>query len=338
MKHINLSVVRSPLQAFNCIEANKRFSEQNSAYLLVLFRKDVDRELINQVIGASDFVWDRIIYCDIRSNLQQFLTVLSLLMKLRQVNYCFIGDTTHIINLLINSIAVEKIVKIDDGASTYRDAIWIATKLFRTQNRHQQPIPAPIRITDRLLRLGPLFWEKTSFFTIYDSIKRNTGDLEVIHNDYRFFKQQIVDLPIKKEIFFIGSDIKRYVLKEEDRFEFYLSAVARYYQGKNWTYILHRKENENLNQRNFMEEMARKYNFKLRVFDRIIEQEILHQGWQPQEIATFFSSAIDSLVAIYHPVATVFKLRAEDVRETSQFALNEMHRNYRELNLNIVEI
>lgn len=338
MKQINLSVVRSPLQAFNCIEANKRFSERDSAYLLVLFRKDIDRELIDQVIGASDFLWERVFYCDIRSNIKQLLTVLSLMAKLKRVNYCFIGDTTHIINILINSITVEKVVKIDDGASTYRDAIWIATKLFRTQNRHQQPIPALIRITDRLLRLGPLFWEKTSFFTLYESIKKNTGNLEVIHNDYRYFKRQIVNLPIKTEIFFIGCDIKRYVLKEEDRFEFYLSAVARHYQGRDWTYILHRKENENVTQRNFMEEMAGKYGFKVRVFDRIIEQEILHQGWQPKEIATFFSSALDSLVAIYHPVATVFKLRAEDVKETSQFALSEMHRNYREMSLNIVEI
>lgn len=338
MVNSSIFIVRSPLQLFNCVEASKRYDDCGMKILLILARKKVDKELMEQVVAGSDAVWDEVIYGDIRSNLKQVGLILSLLRRHGRIKYCFLGDATQIVNIYINSVKPEQVVIIDDGASTYQRAKMASSGNYLVKSRHQEDIPKLKQLINRVLRLGPDFFGRASFFTMYPRIREYSKDLRIVHNDYRFFRERVASLPVSREIFFIGCDIKRYVLKNPERFEFYLAAVAKHYHGRNWSYVLHRKENESESQRQFMAEMAQKYGFQLQVFDRILEQQILHQGWQPEEVATFYSAGIDTLSRIYRSTATVFKLRVEDVKETSQFALNEMHRSYKEMNLNIVEI
>ena len=338
MEQESIFIVRSPLQLFNCVEASKRYADCGRKILLILARKQVDKELMEQVVAGSDVAWDEVIHGDIRSNLKQAGLVLSLLRRHGRIKYCFLGDATQIVNIYINSVNSEHVVIIDDGASTYQRAKMVSSGQYLVKSRYQRKIPKLKQFINRVLRLGPDFFGKASFFTMYPRIREYSKDLRIVINDYRFFRERIASLPVRPEIFFIGCDIKRYVLNNPERFEFYLAAVAGHYQGRSWAYILHRKENESHSQRQFMTEMAQKYGFRLQVFDMILEQQIMHQGWQPEEIATFYSAGIDTLSTIYRSTATVFKLRAEDVKDTSQFALNEMHRSYKEMNLNIVEI
>ena len=338
MAHTSIFIVRSPLQLFNCVEAGKRYDDCGIKVLLILFRKEVDRALMEKIVTDADAVWGEVIFGDIRSNLKQIKLVLTLFRRYMDVKYCFIGDSTHIFNVYLNSIKPDKVVIVDDGASTYQRALMVITGKYQVQNRHHEAIPALLRVTDRLLRLGPTYFKDASFFSMYKTIQAYSERLDLVHNDYRFYRERVVNLPVKNEILFIGSDIRRYVLSDPEKFEFYLSAVAKHYAGKQWTYVLHRKENESREKRSYMDAMARKYSFKIDIYDKILEQQILHQGWKPEEIATFWSSAIDTLNVIYNPSATVFKLRAEDVKETSRFALQEMHRHYGEMNLRIVEV
>lgn len=338
MGDTSLFIVRSPLQLFNCVEASKRYDDCGDKILLILFRKDVDRELMGKVVSGSDVVWEKIEWGDIRSNLQQLKLVFSLLRRNMRIKYCFCGDSTRIFNILINSLTPEQVILIDDGASTYRRAMVVTTREYEVLDRFQKKIPKIVRWTEKLLRLGPDYLGKSSFFTMYQRIQAYSEDLRLVHNDYRFFRRQVANLPVRKEIFFVGSDIRRYILTEQDKFEFYLAKVAEYYAGRKWTYILHRKENESPGQRAFMDGMAEKYGFEIDIFDRILEQQILHQGWIPEEISTFYSSALDTLSVIYQPNSTVFKLRSEDVVATSQFALSEMHRHYREMGVKVIDI
>jgi len=335
---VSLSVVRSPLQLFNCIEANKRFSSDDKKIVLVLYRKDVDKRLMDSVLADCDNFFNEIIRCDIRSNIKQIKLVLLLLKKYKKINMCFVGDTTRIVNIALNSLDAIKFFKVDDGASTFFAAKWVASKSYKVLNRHQEPIPRLLQMFNDALRLNPDFSEKMSFFTIYTGIQEYAESIEVVHNDYRFLKQCISELPVRDEIFLIGSDIRRYILNDPNDFEKYIAAVAQYYNGRKINYIMHRKENENDEQREYYQYINEKYGIHFVIFDRILEQQILHQGWIPCEVATFFSSAIDTLVAIYNPKATVFKLIPEDVREKSRFALGEMHRHYASMNVNIVDI
>lgn len=337
MKHTSIFIVRSPLQLFNCVEASKRY-DCGAKILVILFRKEVDRKLMEQVVQGGDVVWDRVVLGDIRSNLKQIALLADLLRSASTIRYCFIGDTTHILNIYVNSIVPEKVVLVDDGASTYRRAMTVVTRSFEKLNRHQQPIHPLLRFTDRVLRLGPAYLARASFFTMYRRIQEYSPDLEVVHNDYRFFRQRVAQLPVRDEILFIGCDIRRYVLKQQERFEFYLAAAAKYYRGRDWTYVLHRKENESPAQRALMEDYGRKYGFRVVIYDMILEQQILHQGWRPAEVATFYSSAIDTLQAIYSPRTTVFELRNEDLLDVSKFELAEMLKHYREMEMNIVTV
>lgn len=292
---------------------------------------------MEKVVSGTDALWDKIILGDIRSNLKQLKLLFTLFSKIKRLTYCFLGDSTHIVNFFINTITPERTVLIDDGASTYRRAMVIVTREYEIKNRNNAKIPKLIQVTDKVFRLGPLYFENATFFTIYKNIELYSKDINITYNDYRFFKKNVGLLPIKKEIFFIGTDIRRYVLIDKEKFEDYISLVSKYYEGRKWTYILHRKENESKDKRLFMEKMANKYNFELTIFDRILEQQILHQGWIPEEIATFYSTALVTISEIYKPKITVFMLRQEDVLETSQFSLSEMRRHYREIDANIVD-
>lgn len=338
MSGISLSVVRSPLQLFNCIEANNRFSSADSKILLILYRKATDKTLIDSVLCEYNYFFDDIIHCDIKSNFDQIKLLLVMLIKFKKINTCFIGDTTRIMNIALNTLKINKFIKVDDGASTFFTAKWAASKSYKVLNRHQEPIPRPLQLINDVLRLNPSFFEKISFFTIYTGIQEYAESIDVIQNDYRCFKQRISELPVRDEIFFIGSDIRRYILNEPNDFEKYIKGVVKYYNNKKINYIMHRKENENDEQREYYKYLSEKYGINFVIFDKILEQQIICQGWIPFEITTFFSAAIDTLVAIYSPNATVFRLVPDDVREKSRFALSEMHRHYASMNVNIVDI
>jgi len=338
MQNVSLSFVRSQLQLLNCIEANKSFSENDTKVLLLLERKDVDRKLMEQVLDSEGTLFDKVLRCDLRSNFKQIKLVLYMLMKYKKISTCFIGDTTRIVNIAINSLVVDRFIKVDDGASTFFAAKWVESKSYKVLNRHQEPIPKFLQMINDVLRLNPDFCERMSFFTIYTGIQEYAGSIEVIHNDYRFLKQRISELPVKDEIFFIGSDIRRYILNDPDDFEKYIAAVVKYYSGRKINYIMHRKENENDEQRQYYKYLNEKYGIHFVIFDKILEQQILHQGWIPCEVATFFSSAIDTLVVIYNPNATVFRLASDDIREKSRFGYSEMLRHYASMKVNVVEI
>lgn len=325
----SLYIVRSPLQLLNCYEASRQYGDECHKVLLVVYRQDFDRDLMLKLV-EEDF-WDEIHLADFRSNLTQFSLISRLLRRMPRIEFCFLGDYTHSINILINSKKPRCVIWVDDGVATLQCAKLIATGEFFSLTKHYKKKSKLAGILETLTRGDCNYLRNVEFFTIYDHIRGYSPTLNVRANDYRFLRERIASLPSREIVYFIGNDLRRYVLKDPDRFEAYIAAVSRHYAGREWRYVLHRKEDME-----FMRGLAQKFGFTLEKFDRILEQQFLSQGWYPAEIATFCSSALDTLNILYRPRLVAFPLSLDDVRPDREIVIRELYRYYTDLNVTLV--
>lgn len=330
-KDVSLYVVRSPLQLFNCYEASKRYADDKYKILLVLYRKEFDRDLMVKLMDEQ--IWNEVIITDFRSIAVQLRLIVSLMKKIASIGFCFLGDYTHTINMLINRRKPRQIIWLDDGVATLHRAKLLADERFFSLDKHFHKKSKLIILLEKLLRSDRDYLKAAEFFTIYDNIRTYSSSLKVVSNDYRHFRKRCESLPVRNVVYFIGTDIRREVLKNPELFEKYIASISKYYLGRDWRYILHRKENVD-----YMQTIAEKYKFAIEKFDRILEQQFVYQGWCPAEISTTCSSALDTLSVIYKPQLTAFLLKDEDVRLDQEIAIRELYSHYERMNVTMRNI
>lgn len=326
---INLFIARSPLQLFNCIEASRRFHDGKQNVLLMICRQEYDLKLMQSVSRYG--VWDDVILWDYKGMFAEAVAVARLLSRIRSIGTCFIGDYTRGVNVILNTVKPEKVVWVDDGVSSLQRAKLLASGDLQKLTKHFQPKSRVAARLEQLLRIDVKYQANTAFFSMYPEIAALLDDFEVVHNDYRFFRQQFSLLPHRECVYFIGSDLRRFFLKDESKFEGYLAAVAKYYAGRTLVYVLHRKENQE-----YMAQMGQKYGFNIVRFNDIIEVQLLKQGWCPGEIATFCSSALDTVSILCQPKMTAFTVALEDVKDDRVVGLRELYKRYESMTVTIV--
>ncbi len=299
--------------------------------LLIIYRQEFDRDLMLKLLDVAD--WDEIHVVDFRSALAQFNLIFSLLWRIRNIGYCFLGDYTSSINILLNCRKPGQIIWVDDGVATLQCAHLIASGEFFRLTKQYRRKSLVSSLIEKLTKSHNEYLRKVEFFTIYDHIRSYSKSLRVRDNDYRYFREKISSLPSRDTIFFIGNDLRRFVLNDPERFEAYIAYVSRHYAGREWRYILHRKEDVL-----YMQKIADKYGFVMEKFDRILEQQFLWQGWYPSEIATICSSALDTLNILYNPKLVAFRLQPEDICAERTIVIQELYKHYEKMNVTILDI
>lgn len=328
---ISLYIVRSPLQLLNCHEASRRYADDSYKILLIVYRQEFDRDLMMKLLEES--VWDQVHIVDFRSISTQIQLIWKLLRQIQSIGYCFLGDYTQSINFLLNTRKPCQIIWVDDGVATLQCANLIASGEFFSLTKHFQKKSKVKEWLEVVTHSGCSYLKNVEFFTIYDHIRSYSAALKVCSNDYQFLRERVATLPTRDITYFIGNDLRRYVLSCPDRFEDYIAIISQHYAGREWRYILHRKEDPE-----YMQEIASKYGFLLEKFDRILEQQFLHQGWYPAEVSTICSSALDTLSLIYQPQLTAFLLNAEDVRPDREIVIRELYCHYEQMNVKMLHI
>lgn len=326
---VNLYIARSPLQLYNCIEASKRFQNGRRNVLLMIGRQQYDKRLMRNVSEYGD--WDEVVVWGNENIFSQMVLVVKFLSKTKKISNCVIGDYTRAINFIINTVVPEKIIWVDDGVATLQRAKLIASGAIHSLTKHFRPKLKIASLVEKIARIDVRYQQDTAYFTIYHEIEEELTGYEVIRNDYSYFKQKYSLLPYENCVYFIGNDLRRYVLKDKSTFESYLSTVNDYYSGRKITYVMHRKENPD-----FMIQMGKKYGFDIISFDDIIEIQILKQGWCPAEIATFCSSALDTISLLCKPKMTVFKISMDDVKDDRLVGMTELYKRYDSMELTAV--
>jgi len=276
----NIFIVAGPLHLMNAIEAIEYFKSKNNI-LIVLYTDN--KQQLSQIKKLLNFVnWHTVEYIRIPQNIIDKLffvnNIDSSLQTIQKdkIDKLFVGEyrsdhVNHIVNMLSN----KDIYLLDDGLAQL--------------NYHNEMNSQPYRVKVRRVIYQALFYKleriNYTFFTIFD-IKNE----KIIKNNYNFFKKYIRDKQVEDSVYFIGQPLVELGIMSEENYKKSLSKIIDFYKGRKFIYILHRREKvENI------KELSLKLNFEYKLFDNLIELEMIMSKIVPSDFATFYSTAIVTL-------------------------------------------
>lgn len=311
MKHIFL--VKSPLQLLNAIEARHHYQLQaDDCYLVVMADRKSFPQLIQQVDASGEWVHVVPIYrvplcCadpwrepDEASDLAQqretwlrssFFNIWRLNRLARHVTkvaYVFIGDNNNVyMRHFAHVVPHQRSVLLDDGTAT----LDIARQRLQGV-RQRKPTRRLKRFKQaakrRIQGLQDEQLEQVEFFSVYN-IEVSPPDL-LVKNNFRFLRRHAQTLEQSDEVYFLGSPLSEVGLMDEDEYLRQLAQVKAHWSDSVLVYIAHRREAADKLRR-----IEAQFSIQVRCFDFPIEYQIAVLGPKPQQIISFFTSALDNL-------------------------------------------
>jgi hypothetical protein len=325
----NVFIVRTPLQAFNAVEANFRFCYKQNNYIIIIYRNNQDKKMIENIILLDD--WFKIIFIKLKPQIKLFNLFFHLQSEINNIEFCFIGDHSTIISYYINRIKYKNLILLEDGTATIRRVELIEKRIFHIIKKTKYSKKSSFQVFfEKLFRVDIQYYYNARFFTIY-----NLNDkINFIKNDYRYFKKRINKLEIQESVFFIGSEIKNTILLNEKIFEKYIADIVTIYAQRNleFYYILHRKESEE-----YIKLLSKKYNFKYLKFNNIIEIEFLNLNFIPSEISTFLSTAITTLSKLYPSNYKYYPLLQNDLNDKYKEPIKNLYIQFKKEGIETLE-
>lgn len=281
----NLFVIRTPLQLFNAIEARDRLHSDEQNHLLLYYRKRVDKD---QMLSLLDNHWHSVQFLKFRGLRQLFYPLCAnwLTRKLPSIDTFYMGLISNVPLHLANHLRPQRLRLLDDGNETLLQARQVEQWRIQPQTRPESGLKH--RLLGRKLSRACL--QTLQYFTLYHP--DNVPAERLIHNDYRSFSHRQARQPKTEEICFIGSNLVPQYLTEAN-FLALISAVRDHYGNRPIQYCAHRYESDAL----LAAVEAR--GMKVRRNSTILEAAFIQQGSVPGTVATFRSTAIDTLYQLY---------------------------------------
>lgn len=327
MNKTSISIVRTPFQLFNCIEATKEFNCKGTNILICIYKNEVDKNLFEEIL--KNFTWDKVYFFKLNSFNRMFYSIIlnNILKKYKKVEYCFFGLITSYIVHAINQINAKENILIDDGNETFLIASNIKNNLYKEKFKNT--------LVDKIVakNLELSFLKDLKIFTFFN-LESYLLSNEVIKNEYCNFKKSINNFPINKEIFFIGSNlIDNYI--EKAYFEETLNNTIKYFNDYKIIYIPHRYEDIN-----YLKNLSIKYGFELKKFSTILELAILQYGKKPSGLVTIRSTALETLAYLYDiKFLNIIELDLTKLKKDSQVEeYKNLYKNYLEKKIPLVKV
>lgn len=328
MNNLSISLVRTPFQLFNCIEACNKFNAKGTNILICIYKNDIDEKIFRNIID-NDF-WKEVYFYKLTffNKIFYSINLNKILNKYKSSEYCFFGLITSYIIHSINRISASKNILIDDGNETLLIAKNIKEKNYDKKFFKKKLINFILRRDFSLDFLNNL-----EIFSFYNLDSFNL-DNKLIKNEYVFFRKSIKQLPIEKKIFFIGSNlIGTYISK--DYFENILRNVVNYYSDYEINYIPHRYEDLE-----YLEHLSKDFKFKIKKFSTILELGILEYGKRPFGLISIRSTALETIGYLYDidflniiEIDTDMLLKEEQILE-----YKNLYYNYKQKNIPIIKV
>jgi hypothetical protein len=295
--------VRSPLQALNAIEAKYEFKTLNEI-VLVFYRREIDKELILKTLSIESTF--KIITQKLKPHLELFHFLNQILKEYNDIDKCFIGDYSTLLNYFMNRLHYNELVVLEDGTANIEQYNVLVNKTFHKIGKTSFKEKSPLSIFfENILKVDKKYYYNATIFTIFSLPLLN---MKIVKNRYKYIKSY-VNLKEKKEVcFFVGSNLiekHNKIYDNQDLFEKDLQKIINYYKNLNikFYYILHRKEDDF-----YMNSLAKRFGFQTIRFKNILEIELLNLTYMPIEISTFISSAVLTLKNIYDTQYTFFRI------------------------------
>lgn len=301
----NLFVVRTPLQLFNAVEARSRFHQGDSNHLLAYSPRPVDIGLIKNMLDAE---WASYRIYDF-SGMGRYLYAHRLrqwLADLGTIDTAWIGLAKHLPLHVANTISPSRLRLLDDGNETLLIARYISALREGKVTFHHM-------WRNRLLgiNLKPDLLLGADYFSVYDVSGFGIASEK---NDYRMFRQKTSTLPVKECTAFIGSNLVNNYFSDEAHFIEALRRVRRHITDKEVYYCPHRYESSAL--RLHIKELG----FELITPSTILERAFMDMHWIPSRIATFRSTAVDTLALIYGIEGRMYEITPKDMGKSDRDA------------------
>ncbi len=307
-QNINLFISRTPLQLLNCTEARDRFHQSGPEenVLLLTYCKPADLKLCKPLLDGG---WDRVI--PLRLNLiSRYFYPLLLWLKLgdqTQIHCLYTAWLKHLHAHIYNTWKPARTCLIDDG----NEILILSSRI----EKGEQFGARQMQWTDRLLRRRRTVASdaRPAYFSLYELpwVARTRHTL----NDYRCLREKGRGLEQRNLVMFIGSNTHPKHIQDPILFTELLRRVSSHYAGRKLLYVLHRYEDESK-----VKPLAEPLGFEVIRFANILECEPLAQGWLPNEVATFNSSAADTLHQLYGLPVTIFEIAPGRLGPTSDKA------------------
>ncbi len=280
MKNYNIFIASSPLQLLNCIEASHHFQTKNNILLLIQTSEKSNLFQMNKLLDK--YRWDQIKYISLPETLKHRIMFTNTIkrtleyFKKHVIGKVFVGEyrsdnITHIVNYL----DANEVYLVDDGLAL----------LNYDKNINQKSNKQKIRAIIYKLFSYKLSIINFKFFTIFD-LKQDS----VIKNKYTYIKQYMEEKSTDPSVFFIAQPLVELSMISENNYKIELKKVIDFYKNKQFVFILHRRQKEKI-----IKKLALELGFEYKLFDQLIELEMLNSSTIPSEFATFYSTAIVTL-------------------------------------------
>jgi len=320
----NIFIVAGPLHLMNAIEAIEYFKSKNNI-LIVLYTDN--KQQLSQMKKLLNFVnWHTVEYIRIPQNIIDKLFFVNNIANSLQtiqkdkIDKLFVGEyrSDHV-NHIVNTLSNKDIYLLDDGLAQL--------------NYHNEMNLQPYRVKIRRVIYQALFYQleriNYTFFTIFD-IKNE----KIIKNNYNFFKKYIRDKQVEDSVYFIGQPLVELGIMSEENYKKSLSKIIDFYKGRKFIYILHRREKvENI------KEFSLKLNFKYKLFDNLIELEMIMSKIVPSDFATFYSTAIVTLPCfISETEYRVFRTKDNIIHKNFIDNISNTYQELEKIGLRVVQL
>ena len=236
-----------------------------------------------------------------------------------RINNIYVALYRNIAAHIINSVEHKNTIIYDDGNNIFKTIDFIN----KSQKKSFPFFRKMISIISRR-KTEVNFLYDCKIFTLFDISSFKALKNEIIQNDFSYFKSKIKNLKKEEDIFFIGSRMIDNGISR-DIFESSLEKVVEFYRemNKSVLYVPHRYEDIE-----YLDQLSKKLKFILTPFSSIIEFEFIMKGIDPSEVATFRSTAVDTLKIIYDTKVRVFKIGLDKIEKTKQNEFTLVYRNF----------
>ncbi len=310
-------LLKSPLQYLNALEALAAFDLSLGETLWVLLPDSKSRQQLEALVAAERqdgfrpvFLSDLPLGLEERS-LSSFETPrgnplfgnplfsifkLSRLAGLtRKVPLVFIGDLANpLMRHFANRTDPGRVVHLDDGVAT----LGYAAARAGAEGRGRKPKWSKrikLALKRGLLGLRDQPLQTLTFFTFYRQLQAGPNDLVMTH-DFPCLRKGLQATPASGPVYFLGGPlVEAEFFCEKDYLEL-LQGVAAYYAGKEVIYVAHRRENTER-----LKLISSRTGWQAQLFDYPIEYQLAKIGPRPAQLASFFSSGLESCRQVFGP-------------------------------------
>lgn len=327
MNKVSISLIRTPFQLFNCIEAISQFNRNGHNILICIYKNEVDKNLFEEIL--KELLWEKVYFFKLNSFNRVFYPFIltNILKKYKNIEFCFFGLITSYIVHCVNQIKAKNNILIDDGNETFL----IANNIKNNNYGNKFSTSFINRMLGKKFNLD--FINELKIFTFFDLNSYSLNN-EVIKNDYKNFKKLIDNLPEDNEIFFIGSNlINNYIKKEY--FEEILINTIKYFNNYKIIYIPHRYEDMD-----YLEKLSIQYGFELKKFSTILELAIFQYKKKPLGLITIRSTALETLGYLYNiKFLNVIELdKTKLLKESQILEYTNLYKNYIEKKIPLIKV